>query len=458
MTTHREISPLRSLRARTTISLVSVACLSGAAGVAVGGERVVSGPTEIAVTPDDSLSFECGASQFEVLPDGTAIYVWADVRFPNCRIMLSERPAGGAWSAPRMMSRPGTSSHVPELVTNRRGEALLAWTRGHISGYLYKKPARIQAVTRSASGRWSAPRNLNAPGELTPGAEGVAISPTGAVSVSWAVFNRALSRTVAVRVAQGHARGVWRRSVPIVHPGEFGSNAVHPRVGYTNRSRLTAFFAQNLGATARFERIFARDFRGGRWSKAYPIGPGNPGERVVAVGADSLWFPAGDRIYGRAGNGKWRTVHSLRNRSLEDIAPDGGIIMSETRGRAGNSSRAIVYPREGAKPIRSPWSSSGRMLRAVAAGDGTFHGLTVRSSRSLSFVSKDAGSAWRSPLPLWTLSDPNDQQPQPLHIDVADDGTVTVIAWIYGLTPKKLPGARSRDVRHILAYEISPAR
>lgn len=98
------------------------------------------------------------------------------------------------------------------------------------------------------------------------------------------------------------------------------------------------------------------------------------------------------------------------------------------------------------------------MVRAVAAGDGVFHGLIDRWPNSLTLVSKEPGSAWGPPLPLWTRSGPDDQQPQPLHIDVADDGAITVIARINGRTPKKLPGARKRSVIRILAYEISPAR
>ncbi|HET7053650.1 MAG TPA: PKD domain-containing protein [Solirubrobacterales bacterium] len=129
---------------------------------------------------------------------GNAVAVWSafDQGFV---IRSAARPAGGEWSEPEDLFVE--DGHTPYLAMNAAGEAVAVWT-----GFDGVDDEVTWAAVRSAGGDWSAPEELSVAGEQDGFSPRVAIDAAGNAIAVWQRFD--LSHDV-VQAAVRTACGDW---------------------------------------------------------------------------------------------------------------------------------------------------------------------------------------------------------------------------------------------------------
>jgi hypothetical protein len=93
--------------------------------------------------------------QVDVNPSGNAIAAWVSFDGRTYIVKSASRPRGGAWSAVQDISPEGPDLGAPKLALDAAGDAVAVW-RG-----LRSARERIQAARRPAGGGWSAPRLIS---------------------------------------------------------------------------------------------------------------------------------------------------------------------------------------------------------------------------------------------------------------------------------------------------------
>ncbi len=178
-------------------------------------------------------------------------------------LQVARRAAGGSWSTPRTISKPGATA--PDLEVGKAGRACLAWEQ--------RKAGRYRAhVTcyRPGSG-WSAARALT-PAGSDSGSVGVAMSPTGA-SVVWDRFG-ARDRVQTARWTAAGNR--WSQAKTLSRSSVDGRD---PAVGVDGTGRATATWAESVGFGPR-AIVVRRQKAGGGWTAPATLTPG--GQAAIA--------------------------------------------------------------------------------------------------------------------------------------------------------------------------------
>jgi hypothetical protein len=80
---------------------------------------------------------------------GNALAVWRSGIFPNARVRVAFRPAGGRFGRPRTLAGPDAGDET-DVAFDRRGNALAIWWRRNRNG----GNSRVQAAYRPAGGRF----------------------------------------------------------------------------------------------------------------------------------------------------------------------------------------------------------------------------------------------------------------------------------------------------------------
>lgn len=116
------------------------------------------------------------------------------------RVVAAEAAPGEPFGAPRVISDPAlrVTSHVPQLVANRRGDVVATWNGTGTRIALF--PTRVEVVQRSATDDWSAPQLISQPGREAyyPTA---AVNDRGDAVVAW--FAHMGGTTTSFRPAGG---------------------------------------------------------------------------------------------------------------------------------------------------------------------------------------------------------------------------------------------------------------
>jgi hypothetical protein len=98
------------------------------------------------------------APQVAMTPSGDATAVWVGAEQGEPVIEASERPAGGAWSAPQTLSDPLADSEEPDLAVDPEGDAIVLWQSSREAS----QPA-IESSFRAAGGSWSGSQKISRP-------------------------------------------------------------------------------------------------------------------------------------------------------------------------------------------------------------------------------------------------------------------------------------------------------
>lgn len=130
--------------------------VDGTVEVVRSANRPVGASWSAAENLTDPQQNNAGHPHIAVDAAGTAIAVWEGVfvtPFMSTRIQTATRAAGGAWSAPELISDSGATD--TQVAVDRAGNAFAVWAR-HLG-----PAARVEAVRRPVGGGWSSPADLS---------------------------------------------------------------------------------------------------------------------------------------------------------------------------------------------------------------------------------------------------------------------------------------------------------
>ncbi len=160
-------------------------------------------------------------------PQGGATAVWEEEN--SGAIQSASRPAGGSWSAPVNLSAAGEGGLEPQVAVDSQSNATAVWER-----YNNPKNTLIQSASRPAGGSWSAPVNLSKPGRKAQEAQ-IAVGPQGDATAIWARSN---GRDLVVQGATRPAGGSW--SAPVDISAHHGQGGFYPRLVVDSLGNATA--------------------------------------------------------------------------------------------------------------------------------------------------------------------------------------------------------------------------
>jgi hypothetical protein len=181
-----------------------------------------------------------GWPQVAVDSQGNATAVWAGAvfsgrRIQSHRIQTATRPAGGSWSAPVSISKPG-HRHVqdPQIAVSPQGEATAIWQRSNGS-YLV-----IQGATRPAGGGWSRPVNITT-GHGRGGQHlQLVVDSWGNATAIWEGYDTRPGPNFAIQAAKHPPGGAWSRPTDI---SRWTKSLGEPQIAVDPQGRSTAIWA-----------------------------------------------------------------------------------------------------------------------------------------------------------------------------------------------------------------------
>jgi hypothetical protein len=189
----------------------------------VGGEEIVEATErpaggewsepEVLTLPGE----EGEQSQVAIDASGNAIAVWVTGDLATDFVVRSAvRPPGGEWSGPEDVS-DSIEGVFPSLAVDAAGEAVAVWTAFGASSFI------VQGAVRSADGVWSEPDDLSDEGVTPLEAPDVAIDASGNAIAVW----KLLGANHIVQAAVRPAGGDWEEPDDLSAPGqEAGEPAV----------------------------------------------------------------------------------------------------------------------------------------------------------------------------------------------------------------------------------------
>lgn len=158
------------------VALVAAGAIAAAAVVV---SRDVPAP-EGWSPPVAASSLPAGAGDTAITGDGTVLAAWTEERRGDTAVMFSERPPRGAWSAPTAIQPPQRWAILgPRIAAGEDGGAVVTF------GLRSRQSSIILGSVRPRGGAWEAPRALTRVVEGPLDAAGPAIDATGGVALAW---------------------------------------------------------------------------------------------------------------------------------------------------------------------------------------------------------------------------------------------------------------------------------
>jgi PKD domain len=122
--------------------------------------------------------------QVAVDPAGNAVAVWTRQKSPSDVVLSSSRPAGGSWGPAVPLSAPGDDAEAPQVSLDPDGDAIAVWSRTDAT------PRVIQGSERPVGGGWLPPALISVVGQSANEPQVASDSVGNAVAV-WARENGA---------------------------------------------------------------------------------------------------------------------------------------------------------------------------------------------------------------------------------------------------------------------------
>lgn len=222
-----------------------------------------SAPADLAMAAADTRR-----PQVAVDEAGDAVAVWQQARGDNDAILAVTRPAGGAWSAPAVLSALGQNARGPQVALDQYGDAVAVWQRSNGRHLI------VQSAMLPAHGSWSRPVNLSAPGRSASGAQ-VAVDSAGDAVAVWSRSEG--SRRVVQSATLDRS---WSRPVDLSRTGL----AYAPQVAVDPDGNAVAVWTRRSGARYVIQSASRR--AGGAWSKPVDVS-GQASGRGLELAVDS---------------------------------------------------------------------------------------------------------------------------------------------------------------------------
>jgi len=218
-------------------------------------------------SPPVNLSPERKAArspQVALDPQGGATAVWEEES--SGATQSATRPPGGNWSAPVTLSATGVRAAWPQVAVDSQGNATAVWAGAVFSGGRIQSH-RIQTATRPAGGSWSAPVSISKPGHRHVQDPQIAVDPQGEATAIW---QRSNGSDLVVQGATRPPGGSW--SAPVEITAGHGQGGQHLRLAVDSWGNATAIwkgYDSNQGTT--FAIQGAKRPPGGTWSRPTDI-------------------------------------------------------------------------------------------------------------------------------------------------------------------------------------------
>jgi hypothetical protein len=202
--------------------------------------------------------------QIALDPQGGATAVWEE-EFSGA-IESSTRSSGGIWSAPAVLSATGVRAAWPQVAVDSQGNATAVWVGNVFSGRRLQS-SRIQSATRPAGGSWSAPVSISKPGHRHVQDPQIAVDPQGDATAIW---QRSNGSYLVVQGATRPAGGGWSRPTDITTGhGRGGQHLQLVMDSWGNATAIWEGYDTRLGPN--FAIQAAKHPPGGAWSRPTDI-------------------------------------------------------------------------------------------------------------------------------------------------------------------------------------------
>lgn len=222
---------------------------------------------------------------------GGATAVWEEEH--SGAIESSTRSSGGSWSVPVALSAAGVRGTWPRVALDSQGNATAVWA-GAVFGGGRIQSHRIQTATRPAGGSWSAPVSISRPGHRHVQDPQIAVSPQGEATAIW---QRSNGNDLVVQGAVRPAGGNWLAPVEITAGhGQGGQHLQLVVDSWGNATAIWEGYDSNQGTTFAIQGV--KRPPGGTWSRPMDIsrrtkGLGEPQIAVDPQGKSTVIWAIG---------------------------------------------------------------------------------------------------------------------------------------------------------------------
>jgi len=257
-------------------------------------------------------------------PAGNAIAVWERHTGGKEIVEASERPAGGDWSEPEILSVPGEEGEQSQVAIDEAGNAIAVWvTADGVSSFV------IRSAVRPPGGAWSEPEDVSD----TISAAGSPMLAIDAASEAVAVWTAFDNPDVIVQAAVRSASGEWSEPDDISPAGEDVTPLEAPDVAIDAAGNAIAVW--KLEASDDIVQAALRPAGQEDWTAPDDLSEAghNAGEPAVAMNdageAVTVWtrLDGPDIVQGavRPAGGAWAAPDDLSNAGPEAGQPDVAI-------------------------------------------------------------------------------------------------------------------------------------
>jgi len=252
---------------------------------------------------------------------GDAFAVWRRPGSSNVQIEESQRPAGGSWGSPSVLSPPGVNAIQPELAVDAEGDAAVIWDH-------FASTNIAQVTTRRAGGLWSTPHDLTGEAENVFGQQ-VGLDAQGDVTAIW--FETAPGQDTVRSATETAGTGIWSAATDLGPP-----ELSEPDPSLAVDPAGDAVVTWNVGMTGQETiQAAARKGQDGAWSVPTTISA--PGVRSIDTATGIAATGGAVALWRNVGNGEG-LVSSNYDPGVEEVPAAGSSAVSAPG--AGGSSTA----------------------------------------------------------------------------------------------------------------------
>jgi len=264
-----------------------------------------------------------GRPQVAADPAGNAVAIWERHVGGEEIVEATERPAGGDWSEPEVVSLPGEEGERSQVTIDAAGNAIAVWITGDSStGFV------VRSAVRPPGGKWSQPEDVSdsIAEAITPR---LAVDAASEAVAIWTAFDS------GDRIVQGAVRtaaGEWSEPDDLSPAGEFVTPLEAPDVAIDAAGNAVAVW--KLEGSNDVVQAAVRP-AGGDWAEPDDVSAAgqDTGQPAVAMNDAGLAIAVWTRLDGtdtiqasvRPAGGDWADPDDLSNASQNAAEPDVAI-------------------------------------------------------------------------------------------------------------------------------------
>jgi hypothetical protein len=253
------------------------------------------------------LRKDARSPQIALDPQGGATVVWEEEY--SGAIESSTRSSGGIWSAPVTLSANGVWGAWPQVAVDAQGNATAVWVGRVPNGRRFSAYGRrIQTATRPAGGTWSVPVSISKPGHRHVQDPQIAVSPQGDATAIW---QRSNGSYLVVQGATRPSEGGWSRPVDITTG--YGRGGQHLQLVVNSWGNTTAIWeGYDTRPGPNFAIQAAKHPLGGAWSRPTDISRWTNGLGEPQIAVDPQGRSTAIWVIGAKGGAVIQSVTSVR--------------------------------------------------------------------------------------------------------------------------------------------------